>query len=853
MESLGLQARPEVAILGEGRGARAVAALCLCLSASPVGGWTTFPSDSAKWEGRRYAWPIAEDTLSDQGLSGGLAYAIDPAFCARMRPVFREDKPGEGSLGIVEWITCDDINDALARAMTTWSSNHPYVSFYNVTDECLLEGKGRDCTIAEVYIDAGTPPAGSTALEQVAAYVTHNPIWRKKYSNNERWETGVRMPNGDVSHRDWQLKFAMITFHDHLCWYLDNTFCSGLRSHNDKFGNVALIGSGVTFSVWTSAFLYLLYWLGRSIWLAVRNGLLPGLNRTIMEASRWMFPNYVCVFLIIAPPIFWLKMFLPCIECYDFEATAAHELGHVLGFGHPDKQPEFHRVARRQQSAANCCLRSSFPSSGTYGWVQELNCSSGAVQAHSVEFDPADPAINESIMFHLTTFKSRACLTSNDKDGLLWHYPVCDDSIIRQGEPICVKPSRNIGWVRVIEAILPPFVLASLVLFIFVHLASRMEKQETNRERWSLAARTALRPTSRSIGKRQARFSLLRRREEAKAAGGTRGWRSSLRSCTDESEIQGADGAAHTKAAGGKRGWRSSLRRSTGASEGQGADGAAQWSRRAGPAGPAHAISRKGGDSVGSQQHTHSSLSLSTYSSSSPQRWTPSTGLQRAAAAQAAAAAAVPTSGTHQPQPSWPPHGLPAPGSPRMSHRAPPAACALDAAIADDKAGLVRSIQTRELACLSRAQSTYGLTSDVGAAGSEQPVAAWEDPFATRESRLPQPASGCSIPTQAQSDVLAKWAAHKEKQQRSITAAGPAAARGLAAASEDPLPVVLRPHPDFLGSLMAAASSVVSQAFAPSTPAAAGSALATPASVASVPGSAAAAEPEEADDDALFA
>ena len=34
--------------------------------------------------------------------------------------------------------------------------------------------------------------------------------------------------------------------------------------------------------------------------------------------------------LLWAPPLFYVKIFLPCWDCYDFEAAAAHEIGHAL-------------------------------------------------------------------------------------------------------------------------------------------------------------------------------------------------------------------------------------------------------------------------------------------------------------------------------------------------------------------------------------------------------------------------------------------------------------------------------------------------------------------------------------------
>lgn len=158
-----------------------------------AGGWVTLPSDYDKWEGRKYAWTFGSEAVSMEGLRGGLAFAIDPRLCAELRPTFREDSVSSGGLNLIEFINCEEINDAIARAMSTWALNHPYLDFYNVTDECNAEGKGRECSLAEVYIDASAPAPGSK-FETIAAYVIHNPSWRK-YSG-DRWERGVRTPAG---------------------------------------------------------------------------------------------------------------------------------------------------------------------------------------------------------------------------------------------------------------------------------------------------------------------------------------------------------------------------------------------------------------------------------------------------------------------------------------------------------------------------------------------------------------------------------------------------------------------------------------------------------------------------------
>ena len=48
------------------------------------------------------------------------------------------------------------------------------------------------------------------------------------------------------------------------------------------------------------------------------------------------------VLLLILPWPFFTAMFSTCWGCYDFEAAVAHEVGHLLGFGHPDLAPWEH-------------------------------------------------------------------------------------------------------------------------------------------------------------------------------------------------------------------------------------------------------------------------------------------------------------------------------------------------------------------------------------------------------------------------------------------------------------------------------------------------------------------------------
>lgn len=100
--------------------------------------------------------------------------------------------------------------------------------------------------------------------------------------------------------------------------------------------------------------------------------------------------------------------------------------------------------------------------------------------------DPLSPARRA------TPRRASTCLSQNDFQGLLYTYPVCDSLSIRQSaEPLCVVSQRNIGWVRFVAATLPPFVFASVAVFLLVYVALNLENKDQTRNRWKLAGNSA--------------------------------------------------------------------------------------------------------------------------------------------------------------------------------------------------------------------------------------------------------------------------------------------------------------------------------------------------------------------------
>ena len=119
----------------------------------------------------------------------------------------------------------------------------------------------------------------------------------------------------------------------------------------------------------------------------------------------------------------------------------AHEIGHVLGFNHPDTFKEANLAATAPMGPATC--------------LEPLN---------HVEL-ASYPEGYDSIMFSMSKHRDRTCLTADDVQGLHFLYPMCDGVA---PEPSCIKERRTSGWLRLLITVALPYFLMSIFLVILI-------------------------------------------------------------------------------------------------------------------------------------------------------------------------------------------------------------------------------------------------------------------------------------------------------------------------------------------------------------------------------------------------
>jgi len=412
-----------------------------------------------------YRWDVPAESSDNSGLGGGIQWYLNPAFCDEMIQQFPEESVA-GYLNVMPFVTCTDILDAIQRGFETWEANHKSLRFTDVTTSALCANAtgsaSSDPCPWELYI--GTDDGSQ--LPDLAAYVVN---YRASHLG-ESFAT-VRSPSGvEVAGVD-AFRRSVMKFQTHICWYLDATFCYYFHMGEADGVDVLLIVRISLIMLFTLASARVCAILILALWALVDGRCCPSgkPSRVAPETAqrrRWRLncrgtldylstvspgTTIVALFFVIFPPVFYDRIFLPCWQCYDFEAAVAHELGHVLGFDHPDTNAGHNLEATCEVTNATC--------------ANPFGCS---------ELQPyADASL--SIMHSLTRSLPRTCLAETDRAGLHALYPVCDG--LQPTEVACSKSTQLSGWLRLASVVGLPFLLVVVVIMVPLHFTRRRDRR----------------------------------------------------------------------------------------------------------------------------------------------------------------------------------------------------------------------------------------------------------------------------------------------------------------------------------------------------------------------------------------
>ena len=406
----------------------------------------TPPNSSAHGlAGSARRWHTPSDVLSNAGLGGGLAFVVEASLCARLLPRFR----GEA------FVDCHALDDAIQRALHSWSDNHPSVlTFRNITGspdctEPIVDLMDHTCAW-EVRI--GTDD-GST-YPTLAAYVQNYGTRAVDGDGSSWWTERVRSPNGHEAILVDQIRRSVVSIQTHACFYLDARFCTGIASGAAAKLLVPLLclstfGASLIALLATALRLYCK--VGRSSRRRVSSpSSRPSVTCTQTVTSSTVLDEIsrtppLCGMLIIYglvfPLVFYIQIYLHCAECHPFEGVLAHEIGHVLGFSHPDDAPN--------ANLAGCLAGTS-------------TCIGNA------PFECAVPASVDHLSVMLSQTHRAAdtgCLASSDRDGLRMLYPTCDHRL-DPPDVSCLKTRRLDGALRVAYTALWPLLLATALIIL---------------------------------------------------------------------------------------------------------------------------------------------------------------------------------------------------------------------------------------------------------------------------------------------------------------------------------------------------------------------------------------------------
>eukprot|EP00316_Scyphosphaera_apsteinii_P019737 CAMPEP_0119344124 /NCGR_PEP_ID=MMETSP1333-20130426/106809_1 /TAXON_ID=418940 /ORGANISM="Scyphosphaera apsteinii, Strain RCC1455" /LENGTH=647 /DNA_ID=CAMNT_0007356551 /DNA_START=125 /DNA_END=2068 /DNA_ORIENTATION=- len=410
-------------------------------------------------------------------LAGGITWALHPSFCDNLLPMFPEENY-KTILGFSSsFLSCSHLTQAISDALETWASNHKWIHFEDVTAQCAKPGAvvGKKCTAAEIFLMVEKTSDG----QELAAFVVNN----LQNLDPRPFTTAGQQIRGRG------LRDSQMTVSSSICWYLDATFCYTFHDMNSN-GMDGIVIMRIVFAVaYVFSILVIMSVVARGInaVLCPNKGETPG--EEVRTTSGKEIKSNVCggqrcdgileiienmplcillsaIFWLIFMPIFYYRVFLPCWDCFDFQATIAHEIGHVLGFDHPDTLPHKNLRALSRHMAE--------VSSGDLSPPDAPICLN---PMQYVELKPL-PEEADSIMFSTTRHRGRTCLTEDDLDGLNLLYPTCSGAV---EQPKCVHKVLLRGWLRLGVAVGFPFVLTVLLLLLLQSSVKLYQRRKVKR------------------------------------------------------------------------------------------------------------------------------------------------------------------------------------------------------------------------------------------------------------------------------------------------------------------------------------------------------------------------------------
>lgn len=237
------------------------------------------------------------------GLEGGIEYFVRPTLCEQLQGDVLRGRVGRS-------VSCSELEEALQKALDTWSLRHPVIYFRRVYDESqaeLLIGaeekhEGSGAT------DSDKTKGDAIAYAQIGLSTAVGPVFST---------SGQQVPGFAIEH-------ARVRFNPDHCFYVKiSKMCLDDRPR---------LRSLVGYATMIFLVFYILFALILKLYSCMSR--YPSdQQRHAGKLVFWMSLVFPLFLLALLP---WVRMCGATLSCFNFETILRHEIGHVLGMDHPD-------------------------------------------------------------------------------------------------------------------------------------------------------------------------------------------------------------------------------------------------------------------------------------------------------------------------------------------------------------------------------------------------------------------------------------------------------------------------------------------------------------------------------------